>query len=155
MSNEQRERISIRAIIVVIALLAAAAIFNVYAILREPTLADPVLKFSPSASVQSAPVCPGDSIRIDTVFTINEPAVIANEINVISEATGLTVWHGADTIHDNPRDRAESVKFVLDWPVPDLPAGEYRRVSAIWAANKSAEPAFFVMYFTVGEDCQP
>ena len=153
MSDKPRSEngFSVRMIIAFVVVLAMAALFNLWAILREPPHGEPVLEFNPAMMVWRDPVCPDDAIPIETIFTVNSPAVIGTEIGVISEATSLTVW--VDQFGMRVRDRAESVRYAFTWTVPDLPAGEYRRVNASWAANEDARIATHVLHFTIAEDC--
>jgi hypothetical protein len=110
------------------------------------------LAFDPSEIVLAEPVCPGDVLPLGTVLDIERPSIITTVTSVIDEGSGITVWLEPPVVRS--RDRAERVRFHIDWPVPHLPAGAYRRVTGAFGASLGASTTFFVARFRIGEVCE-
>jgi len=114
---------------------------------------------SPSASLDPAHViagshCPGDIVTEKVILTINRPNVLETDITIIDKNTRRIVPGTTSSQPDRSRPNKEYISIPISFEVPDLPPGTYERITAVYARNQSAEPAFFTVEFAVKNSCQ-
>lgn len=126
----------------------------VYVQTVSPLPSAAVVSISPNSVELSNPnVCPGDKISYEVILSILEPSVIEADISIISMETGNTVFGTEYSIPARPRDRIEEILVPIVYTVPDLPPGDYRRVTGLSPKNRGADSAFSSVYFTVVDGC--
>jgi hypothetical protein len=99
--------------------------------------------------------CPGDVFPFDSVFRIDEPAILEIIGAIIDRETGLVVPGTEEVLAPRPKPFAGESVIPLAVIVPDfLEPGDYYSVGGVSAKNMGASPTFVVVPFTVKEGCE-
>jgi hypothetical protein len=120
----------------------------------QPPPSPSVLELTPHLILLPNPdLCPGDVIEYEILLTVMEPSIIEADISIINSDTGNTIAGTEFSVPARPRDKAESLTVPIRYTVPELPPGNYRRVTGVSPKNRGAETSFASVPFSIRRDC--
>ena len=122
-------------------------------------LAPPPVDIGPVKIKTEMPVCPGDHVEFLASVVNEKPEVIDVSSVVYDDETKMFMPGTAIDRPALPRPYSREEVVVFDTPigfdVPDVPPGNYTRVSSFVSHNADTVPVFMFVPFQVGEDCPP
>ena len=138
----------------VLVLILQGVIFVYYISSVGPPPSPSVIDLQPDiVYLENSALCPNDIVTHDITLSVKSPTVIEADISIINEDTGGTVSGTEASVPSRPRDRAETLIVPVRWSVPDLPPGNYRRVTGISPKNRGGESSFVTVPFSIMTDC--
>ena len=98
-------------------------------------------------------VCPGDKFDYTVDIEVLEPGILSMSVGIIDMSNGDTVRGTTGQIGPFPRDEPVVLTEIGFFLVPELPAGNYKRVMAIDLEHADSVPVMWNFPFTIGEHC--
>ena len=152
-SRNRRERIQdwIIGALVLACVLGVAIIF----VLQYPVpLRDTPIVFHESIIPENRVFCPGDVVPLIHDVSITEPSILKLHVAIIDADTENIIHSTVQETPSYPRDAPVRITKEVEFVVPELPPGNYKRVTAIARGGVDSIPVFLTIHFSIGEQCE-
>lgn len=149
----RRERIQdwIIGALVLACVLGVAIIF----VLQYPVpLRTTPIVFHESIIPEDRVFCPGDVVPLIHDVSITEPSILKLHVAIIDADTENLINSTVQETPSFPRDTPVRFTEEVEFAVPDLPPGNYKRVTAIARGGVDSIPVFLTVHFSIGEQCE-
>lgn len=102
--------------------------------------------------------CPGDAVEYLLELRVNRPVILLAVSSILAghDGKGRTVQFasGGDLVLTARPTGDALVSGMARFTVPDLPPGDYQRVTGFGSWSVDSDPVFVPVNFTVKGDCQ-
>lgn len=96
-------------------------------------------------------VCPGDEVDIIIHSDLVEPTIVDVNVAIYDSESGDIVDSTRENLGSVPRYKRGEYDEKISFVIPDLPAGNYERVTGLTSGNFDTKPAFVTIPFSIAE----
>lgn len=98
--------------------------------------------------------CGGDVLAADFQFRVLKPRSVLMRIETWATSEGITVIQEEHPQYVITEKDIDWQSFTLEKEIPDLGAGDYSYLVAVFTPPSARHPAFFEVPFTISEGCK-
>lgn len=114
---------------------------------------EPFVSYKISEIGLTSDLCPGDIVPTKVDAVIRSPSVV-NVSVTFAQANGLNLVGTQQELGVRVFDKPTSFVQDISWVVPELPPGDYIRVTAITSQFADVKPWFLRIPFSIREGCR-